>query len=208
LLRVIFSRDGPLSPGFFVTPNATPRKNFLKNVVAGATHFVLKPTMPWKPPDLPEWHVWLGMISRCKNPNSPSYKYYGARGIRVADEWRGTKGFWRFYEELGPRPPPPPRLTIDRINNDGDYEPGNCRWATYEQQAGNKSDTIWMEHKGLRERLRDLADRHGLPRTVVYDRWHRGMREPFLLFAPRDEYKGIKLPPRQIVRPRNSKLEW
>jgi hypothetical protein len=81
-----------------------------------------------------EFSIWHDMISRCENKNTRAYKYYGARGISVCAEWR--QSFWAFYHDMGPRPSP--HLSIDRINNDGNYEPGNCRWATAKVQANNK----------------------------------------------------------------------
>ena len=77
------------------------------------------------------YEVWLNMRNRCNNPNHPSYKNYGGRGISVCDRWSDFKG---FLEDMGEQPA---GLEIDRIENDGDYEPGNCRWATSKQQKEN-----------------------------------------------------------------------
>jgi hypothetical protein len=84
---------------------------------------------------LPEYRIYTGMIARCKNPHATSYDRYGGRGIKVCDRW--LEDFKNFYDDIGPRPST--RHSIDRIDNDGDYEPGNCRWATSDQQARNKS---------------------------------------------------------------------
>ena len=73
------------------------------------------------------------MRRRCENPNSTNYKNYGARGIKVCDRWQS---FENFLADMGEKPDP--ALTLDRTNNEGDYEPDNCRWATRKEQRANK----------------------------------------------------------------------
>jgi hypothetical protein len=80
----------------------------------------------------PEYRIWRGMHQRCTNPNSTKYENYGGRGITVCDRWRS---FENFYADMGPRPE---GLTIERINNEQGYGPGNCKWATYSEQNLNR----------------------------------------------------------------------
>lgn len=80
-----------------------------------------------------EYRIWGGMKERCYRPKRKGYECYGGRGIKMCDAWRDD--FLCFYLDMGPAPP---GLSIDRINNDGNYEPGNCRWATYTVQNNNK----------------------------------------------------------------------
>ena len=81
----------------------------------------------------PEYTAWRNMMSRCVNPNMPNYKHYGGRGIEVCKEWLNPENFLR---DMGRRPNG--SMSLDRINNDGNYEPSNCRWATWFQQSTNK----------------------------------------------------------------------
>ena len=76
--------------------------------------------------------IWTGILRRCTNPNFKGYKRYGGRGITVCDRWLK---FENFLEDMGQRPG---KLQIDRIDNDGDYEPGNCRWVTCKENCNNK----------------------------------------------------------------------
>lgn len=92
------------------------------------------------------------MISRCTNKNDDSYRKYGARGIKVCNEWR--KDFWAFADHIGPRPSS--RHSIDRINTHGDYEPGNVRWATPAQQNRNMRTNTYVEYRGQRTLLLDV----------------------------------------------------
>jgi hypothetical protein len=113
----------------------------------------------------PLYHTYIGMVNRCLNPNSHSYNYYGGRGIAVCKRWLGKNGFKNFIADMGNKPSP--KHSIDRYpNNDGNYEPSNCRWATQKQQTNNKRNPfagclIAAEVARLsgysRERIRQLS---------------------------------------------------
>jgi hypothetical protein len=91
------------------------------------------------------------MRLRCLDPRDQQYPWYGARGIRVCDEWR--ESFDAFLRDVGPRPSP--SHSLDRIENDGNYEPGNVRWATKQEQALNTRRNVWLR---LGDQVRLLAD--------------------------------------------------
>ena len=113
--------------------------------------------------------VWRGMKNRCFNPNAPKYKHYGARGITVCDEWKEKyQAFFDWamangYEE---------GLTIDRIDNDGNYEPSNCRWVTRTVQNGNKRNNRYLEFQGVTRSIPEWSAITGIPTSVIYGRIH------------------------------------
>lgn len=90
------------------------------------------------PNPTPEYEVWKGMLARCSNPSHKSFHRYGGRGIRVCDEWASS--FDAFLAYMGCRPSP--ELTVERIENDGNYEPGNVKWATRKEQRANTGSSI------------------------------------------------------------------
>lgn len=118
----------------------------------------------------PTWHAWKDMKARCSNPNLPNYQSYGGRGITVCERWRTS--FQNFLQDMGVRPD---EMTIERIDNNGNYEPGNCRWATRFEQASNTRRNRFVEIAGQRKTVSQLAREIGVSRHFVRDRLNRGM---------------------------------
>ncbi len=102
------------------------------------------------------WRAWKSMLQRCEAPNNRGYSRYGGRGISVCERWHD---FSNFLADMGERPE---GLTLDRINNDGNYEPGNCRWATIKEQSRNKSTNRFIEFNGERRCLTEWAEVLGI----------------------------------------------
>lgn len=120
--------------------------------------------------NIPERGVWAGMIRRCENEAEPCYPRYGARGIRVCDEWRND--FEAFLAHVGPRPSS--GHSIDRIENSKGYEPGNVRWATRKEQSRNRTCVPFYEFNGVRAQLPVFAEIHGIPVEELRKRLWRG----------------------------------
>lgn len=93
--------------------------------------------------------IWNAILNRCTNPNDSAYKNYGGRGIKVCDRWR--ESYQNFLADLGPKPSK--KHSIDRINNDGHYEPGNVKWATRIQQQNNTRTNKLITYKGKTQSL-------------------------------------------------------
>ena len=111
---------------------------------------------------------WGGMLSRCRNPNASQYEKYGGRGITVCERW---STFENFYADMGD---PPPRHSIERIDVNGNYEPGNCRWATDKEQANNRRNTRFYEVGGQRMTISDVAAQAGMPAQIIAGRMTSG----------------------------------
>jgi|SRR6185312_15518106 len=112
----------------------------------------------------PEYGVWRGMIQRTsKNATGTSLKNYYGRGIRTCDRWSGKDGYKNFIEDMGRRPTE--KHQLDRINNDGNYEPGNCRWASLSEQAKNKRPSNYLYNSTTEALLLELS-RRGLDVSI------------------------------------------
>lgn len=113
--------------------------------------------------------IWSGMIQRCHTPTNSSFDRYGGRGIKVCDRWRYS--FAAFLEDMGQ---PAEGTSLDRVDNDGDYEPGNCRWATIAEQSSNRRDTRKIGYNGESLTLSEWSRRLGLHHMTISDRLKRG----------------------------------
>jgi hypothetical protein len=113
----------------------------------------------------PEFNQWNHMRQRCGNPSDDRFSDYGGRGITVCERWLNS--FEHFLADMGPRPSP--KHSIDRIDNNGNYEPGNCRWATHLEQAQNTRTVLLVSALGLTLSVREWARRAGIhPSTLAY----------------------------------------
>lgn len=122
-----------------------------------------------------EYGSWHAMRDRCLNEKSKDFPNYGGRGIRICSQWGS---FETFLADMGRRPSQ--RHTLERENVNGDYKPGNVRWALPKEQARNRRYHQWVEFEGERLPLSVAAERAGLPEYVLRDRLKRGTP----LFAP------------------------
>jgi hypothetical protein len=117
-----------------------------------------------------EYRAWSCMLTRCENPNCKNYPNYGGRGIKVCEKWHS---FEVFFGDMGERPSP--RHSLDRWpDNDGDYEPGNCRWATRRQQGRNRTTNAYVVVQGERLVLAEACERYGISHSRVRSRIKAG----------------------------------
>lgn len=111
------------------------------------------------------YFTWMNMIQRCTNPKNPKYRIYGHRGIRVCERWLK---FENFLADMGERPFK--NYSIDRINNNGNYEPENCRWASPQEQARNQTKTRLIKYNGKTQTLMEWAEETGIPHYNLHQR--------------------------------------
>ena len=133
--------------------------------------------------DSAEHRIWTHIKSRCFNPRVPEFKNYGGRGITMCERWR--ESFSNFLSDMGSRPSD--QHSIDRHpNNDGNYEPGNCRWATYKAQANNTRSNRKVTIDGETRNMTQWADAIGVRREVIHKRLKRGIVGENLLAKPHE----------------------
>lgn len=135
-----------------------------------------------------EYLTWRSMRARCENPNDPAYPRYGGRGVTVADAWTS---FEVFLLDMGPRPA---GCSLDRWpDNSGNYEPGNCRWATRSEQALNTRANRVIEANGMRKTISEWARDLGLdPSAINYRIKKMGWSDERAVTTPRTTTRGPK----------------
>lgn len=126
-----------------------------------------------------DYFRWQGMIERCK-PMNKDHKNYYDKGVMVCDRW--SKSFEAFISDMGKCPKE--KTSIDRINSDGNYEPGNCRWATWSQQSRNKRTNRLLEFRGITRCVTDWAKELGISRCSIFSRLCRGWSVERILTTP------------------------
>jgi hypothetical protein len=124
--------------------------------------------------------TWSNVKSRCTNPKSSHFEHYGRRGIKMCARW--IDSFENFLEDMGDRPP---GMTIERINNDGDYEPGNCRWASHKEQMNNTRGNRFLTFNGITKTISQWAISIGLHPNGLAKRLERGWTLQLALTTPK-----------------------
>lgn len=140
-----------------------------------------------------EWNSWRAMKQRCLYKKYRRYDRYGGRGIKVCDRWLGKNGFSNFCKDMGEKPTP--KHTIDRIDNDGHYEPSNCRWADQKTQVNNSTAPKIVNVDGIVMNLSDHIKRVGYSESLVYKRMAKGYSVEQALTEPNngiEKYRAKK----------------
>lgn len=117
-----------------------------------------------------EFKAWQSMIQRCYNTNSHNFKLYGGRGITVCDKWRDS--FESFLQDIGKKPSK--KHQLDRINNNANYTPDNCRWSTPQQNSNNRRNTIYVLFNNELVTISDLSKRYNINNNILRSRIKRG----------------------------------
>jgi hypothetical protein len=137
----------------------------------------------------PEFSAWQDMKARCLNSNHKCFHRYGGRGITVYSEW--IDSFEKFISYIGLRPSN--KYSLDRINNDGNYEPGNVRWATKKEQSNNRSDCIYLTYNDNKLTLQEWSSITGISSRGLKKRLDRGMSIYDVLNTPSKKNKNTGL---------------
>ena len=133
-----------------------------------------------------DYQAWDAMRQRCVNPNNSAYSYYGGRGIKVCERW--MKSFENFLSDMGPRPP---KATIDRRDNNGNYEPGNCVWATRKEQQQNRRGNVYYTIGAETKCLMEWCEQYNISYGAVRGRVNRGWDvEKAITTSPNAKFDG------------------
>lgn len=133
----------------------------------------------------PEYMAWVNMRQRCNDPNFTRYENWGGRGIRVCDEW---ESFEAFLAHVGPKPEPHRKYSIDRIDNDKNYEPGNVRWSHITEQARNKRSTYFVTIDDEQIDATTLSEMCGILRATLKARLRVGWTVMAAVSLPNSAY--------------------
>lgn len=135
------------------------------------------------------YNIWANMKQRCNNPNQKAYKYYGARGIKVCDEWLNSfenfyhwaikNGYEKHLQKFGNK-----NTTIDRIDVNGNYEPSNCKWSTQKEQSLNKTNNHLIKYNNEEHTISEWAIIKNLTKSTIYHRLQRGWSVEKTLTTP------------------------
>lgn len=128
----------------------------------------------------PEYDAWASMIGRCYTKTSTPYPFYGGRGIAVCERWRDN--FLAFLEDMGRKPSH--EYSLERIDNEKDYEPGNCRWATHREQCRNRRSTRWITIGAETLSMAEWGERSGVDRDLIWYRLKSGWPPDQAIFTP------------------------
>jgi hypothetical protein len=133
-----------------------------------------------------EYVAWYHMIRRCYYPKTAFYENYGGRGIIVCDRWLGAEGFDNFYQDMGVKPSS--KLSLDRIDTNGNYSPENCRWATTKEQARNRRTNKRLLLDGEEKTLIEWCEKFSADFLLVKDRLRDGWDLVTALTTPKKRF--------------------
>lgn len=129
------------------------------------------------------YRIWTSMLNRCRNKNCNNYDRYGGKGIKVCDRWKYFENFWEDMKDGYTD-----QMTIDRIDNNGNYEPSNCRWVNAKEQLRHKSTIKRFEYAGELLTIPQLAEKLGMNRWTLYTRIKSGWNIERAISEPVKKY--------------------
>lgn len=174
------ARVDSLTTGLVQSCGCLKKEQDLKNLTANHSHKMSGTRL---------YHTWMGMKGRCHNPNNASFERYGGRGIEVCEEWRNSfEPFHKWALENGYSD----NKTIERINNNGNYSPDNCKWADNKEQSRNRRSNIKVSYQGGKITLMELSEISGISYGTISGRYERGDRGNQLLRSIGEKPKRIK----------------